>query len=723
MKKTLLSLKLMLLVTAGFAQWSYFAESEWLGQTGDLTETSDGGFATSSWISTNPTAIITKLDANGNLEWMTTIEHPGYNDYANSIMETTDGGLIVAGDENYWSRPFAARVDAAGEVVWTSFAWSDTMASDFSAGRGVLLADGNLAMIGTSLLGSSFKIHIVDAEDGSLLDTHVGDTIAGGVFFFTSVDDIAATPDGGFAVCGRTFDPAFEQVYFLAKYDNEANMEWSGVHYTEGAAFAKGLTVADGGGFFVSGQSDNSIFLPESESFLAHHADDGSQTWIQYYETGVEYPAGYDVAQLADGNLVMIEGGGNLIFPTLTEEARILHIDSSGTLYDEQYIGGISVVSMFRIYATSDGGFITGGLVAQDSVLMETNFTAVIKSDADGNLPDCLFNCVWPGDADNDGLANTDDILAIGVASGSTGPARDDTSIEWYPHTAEAWEDTLAGGSDLKYADCNGDGLINDDDTTAVSLNYGYEHAVYELRTAEGEVPMFIDVPEEVLTPGPFSFPVHLGTEADFPDEIYGVRFTITYEGDALDPESVSFQFSDNWFGTAADQIRFRRNDGELGRLDVALVRNDQTNVTGWGEIGELSGIVIDNIAGRGRSTSILFNVTDIRAIDVDFNEITVAGETAEAEVEEGETTGLDNLMQGMATIYPNPVSGNQLVISHDNSIQPEMVLITNLQGAVVEQENLTGLQTIDITELPAGTYMATIIWNGGRAVHTFIRQ
>ncbi len=723
MKKTLLSLILTLLVTVGFAQWSYFAESEWLGQTGDLTETSDGGFATASWTTTNPTATVTKLDANGLEEWVTTIEHPGFNDYANSIMETPDGGLIVAGDENYWSRPFAAKVDATGSVVWTSFAWADTMESDFSAGKAVLLGSGDLALIGTSLLGASFKVHVIDAEDGSLLDTHVGDTITGGLFFFTSVDDITATSDGGFAITGRTFDPALEQVYYLAKYDSDANLEWSGVHYTDGAALAYGLTEADGGGFYVAGQSDNSIFIPESESFLALHATDGSQTWIQYYDTGVEYPTGYDVAQLADGNLVMIEGGGSLIFPTLTEEARILHMDSAGTLYDEQYIGGISVVSMFNIYATSDGGFITGGLVGEDSVTMTTNFTAVIKSDAAGMLPDCLFNCVWPGDADNDGLANTDDILALGVASGSSGPARDYNSIEWYAHSATTWEDTLAGGSDLKYADCNGDGIINDDDTTAVSLNYGYEHEVYELRTAEGDVPMFVDVPEEVLTSGPFSFPVHLGTEADFPDEIYGVRFTITYEGDALDPESISFQFADNWFGTAAEEIRFRRNNGELGRLDVALVRNDQSNVTGWGEIGELSGIVIDNIAGRGRSTSILFNVTDIRAIDVNYNEITVAGETAEAEVEEGETTGLDAEMQEMVGIYPNPVTGNQLVIDAAQGVQPEMVIITDLQGAVVEQENLTGMQTMDITSLPAGTYMATIIWSGGRAVHAFIRQ
>ena len=47
---------------------------------------------------------------------------------------------------------------------------------------------------------------------------------------------------------------------------------------------------------------------------------------------------------------------------------------------------------------------------------------------------------------------------------------------------------------------------------------------------------------------------------------------------------SVNFLFDDNWFGTAADEIRFRRNDTDLQQLDVALVRKDQNNTSGYGD-------------------------------------------------------------------------------------------------------------------------------------------
>ena len=720
MKKIIYTLILSLFVSTTFAQWAFFQESEWLGQVADVIETSDSGFATVGWTSSTPTVVVTKLNSSGSEQWATTIEHPGFNDYAHTILESADGGLVVAGYESYWSRPFAAKLDADGSLIWTTEAWADTMTSDFYSGRGALLADGNLALIGGSLYDASFVVHIVDGTDGSLISTHPGDSIDGGYFFFTSISDITATDDGGFAITGQCFDGAFEQVYFICKYDDAGEREWSSTYATTDAALGNGIDATDDGGFLVTGQNDNSVFLPTSESFIAKHSSDGTQEWINYYVTGMEYPSGFDVAERTDGSIVMVEGGGNIIFPDLTEEANVLYLDSEGTLIDDVRIGEISVVSMFRLIATTDGGFITGGLVAEDSITMETNFTALIKSGADGSLPDCMFNCVWPGDADNNGVADMDDILIIGVVAGSTGPARDDTSIEWYAHAAEAWGDSILGLSDYKYADCNGDGIINDDDTTAVSLNYGFEHDVFELRTAEGEVAMSIVTPDEALLPGPFSLPVTLGTATDYPEAIYGVRFSITYEGDALEASSMSFNFGDNWFGSAENEIRFRKNNTDLMQLDVVLVRKDQNNTSGYGEIGELSGIVIDNIAGRGRSESILFSITNIRAIDVDMNEISVEGETAEVETE---TTGIEDLQNNMVQIFPNPASGNQLNLITKGNIVPELVIITDMTGGIVEQENPTGARHIDISEIPAGAYLVTVIWNGGSAVQTIIRQ
>ena len=50
-----------------------------------------------------------------------------------------------------------------------------------------------------------------------------------------------------------------------------------------------------------------------------------------------------------------------------------------------------------------------------------------------------VFNhdaCVWPGDADNDGVANNQDLLAIGLAYGNSGPIRSNASLNWNPQPA-----------------------------------------------------------------------------------------------------------------------------------------------------------------------------------------------------------------------------------------------------------------------------------------------
>src|ERR1039458_8539318 len=69
--------------------------------------------------------------------------------------------------------------------------------------------------------------------------------------------------------------------------------------------------------------------------------------------------------------------------------------------------------------------------------------------------------CVWPGDADDNGEVNKRDVLHIGLAYGSTGPSRADTSSTWQAYHANDWKKTFKGGLNYKYADCNGDGKVD----------------------------------------------------------------------------------------------------------------------------------------------------------------------------------------------------------------------------------------------------------------------
>lgn len=90
------------------------------------------------------------------------------------------------------------------------------------------------------------------------------------------------------------------------------------------------------------------------------------------------------------------------------------------------------------------------------------------------------FINIWPGDANNDGKVNTNDISTIGsflTNSDNQGPfrgfKRNPSSAYWTPQTALAWDSVLATS-----ADCDGSGEVTLNDILVVQLNFFRERAV-----------------------------------------------------------------------------------------------------------------------------------------------------------------------------------------------------------------------------------------------------
>ena len=80
---------------------------------------------------------------------------------------------------------------------------------------------------------------------------------------------------------------------------------------------------------------------------------------------------------------------------------------------------------------------------------------------------------IWPGDADNNGFVDEDDIIPIGVYWREEGNARDNISFNWtennYP---TGWDESHA-----PFADCNGDGEVNITDVLGISLNWNFSRS------------------------------------------------------------------------------------------------------------------------------------------------------------------------------------------------------------------------------------------------------
>jgi len=97
------------------------------GEAGfSLIQTSDGGYAiagaTTSFGAGGLDVYVVKLDANGNLQWTTTIGGKGW-DVGFSLIQTSDGGYAIAGTTTSfgagYTDVYVVKLDANGKPQWT----------------------------------------------------------------------------------------------------------------------------------------------------------------------------------------------------------------------------------------------------------------------------------------------------------------------------------------------------------------------------------------------------------------------------------------------------------------------------------------------------------------------------------------------------------------------------------------------------------------------------
>ncbi|MBK7108312.1 MAG: T9SS type A sorting domain-containing protein [Chitinophagales bacterium] len=729
MKKFFYSLAIafaLCIYTGASAQWSYVNTTPDLNTTAnELYEDASGNIITvggfSDWPFGGAGPIrVTKHDASGNLIWEVAIESPSTDIgdiSAGSVDGAVDGYVVFCGG---YTRPLIIKLDFDGNVVWTSEAWSSGVTLGVCPQpTGYVQSDGTIVLASfDSSIPTQYVVFMVNS-DGSLISEIDHSLTVGSNMVISGYDLVESPSDDGFAVSGGALQGGSTWMPYIWKFDSDGAQEWLELYPSLTAMEAYGICSTSDDGFAISAYD-----YFGGQTGVVKTTSDGTEEWSNNYNaTSSDYVAyAYDIAQLNDGNYVMTHVNLDDMY-LYYGTPEIVFIDSDGDETDRKEVAASESNWIYSIIGTSDGGFAFCGKIRTTDVMAPEydHHFFVQKSSASGDLPACMYNCVWPGDANNDGIANTDDILSIGVLSSTTGSARDDMSIGWYAHAADSWVDPVIGGDENKYADCNGDGTINDDDTTAVSVNYSSEHPVFVLKTSGGEIPLFIDAPETELPLGSNSLPVILGDAINYADAIYGLRFTITYESENIESSSVSFQSMESWFGSEPELITFRKNNTDVNKLDVAIVRNNQLNATGNGTIGTLNFVVIDNIAGISTGSA-SFTISDVRAIDVDWNELAVQGSNVVVETEE--TTGIENQNNNEISIYPNPATGDILHLE-GNMNDFEYISIKDITGRTIINYNADQILdgNISIESLPAGTYILEMLSNETFVSEKLIRQ
>ena len=336
---------------------------------------------------------------------------------------------------------------------------------------------------------------------------------------------------------------------------------------------------------------------------------------------------------------------------------------------------------------------------------------------------------VWPGDANDDAVADNNDILDIGIANNATGTTRANATLTWIGQPSAAWGQTLASGTDYKFVDCNGDGVIDPNDTTAVIQNFGFTH-----NNRTGGIPVYdASLPDLTITMGqsnlasnsPGTMTVSLGNSTIPASNVYGIAFTLNFDANQIDASSVRMNENGTWMGTPGnDMMGVVMNNGTgTGSVQVAITRLDHQDVSGFGDIANVGFVTTGALVGTGNTQNVIFSISDVTVISANETPQTVNTVNDSVNVSDPALMmGIDQPGNSSALVaYPNPFNESVAimlpVIAREKSCE---LVITDAAGRIVRSEQVKGNSFVmQRNSMDAGIYICSIRCEGQLIANT----
>ena len=330
-------------------------------------------------------------------------------------------------------------------------------------------------------------------------------------------------------------------------------------------------------------------------------------------------------------------------------------------------------------------------------------------------------NCVWPGDNNNDGIANYLDILWIGIAHGITGPERAVMSTNWQGQGADDWmTSTMVSMIDHKFMDSDGNGEINELDIDAINDNYDQEHNfsppnIWDVNRSDVP-PLMVAIADTVEDNTAMVLDVLLGSTDDAIASAHGLAFQIQFDPTLISPSSISFDI-EGWMGN--DLWKVDRLQVAAGILEIGMTRSDGQGISGAGKIGTL------NMSYNTVTDPTPTEISILSAYLINENEgvIEVSGQTANTVIVDEIISSVVDLNPAVfnETISPNPF---QERISIDSDRQIDRYEWINLQGQIIDSEDFPSSSQIDFIESHTqGIYLLKLIGKDGITIHRLIKS
>jgi hypothetical protein len=345
-------------------------------------------------------------------------------------------------------------------------------------------------------------------------------------------------------------------------------------------------------------------------------------------------------------------------------------------------------------------------------VIPGTAYTVTITDAADCTSVVTIqgSDCVWPGDANYDGTANTDDVLAIGLIYGDNGPVRPSAGLGWSAQSGPLWNSIQTTGINTKHADCDGTGSVNTIDVQAVDLNYQKMHpTAFKVESTMAD-PLLSVAIESISAGGApqYKGTINLGT-VDIPAKnVYGIAFSVQCDNlQFIDEQNYIGVYYFNIFGQAEPTINLFKAFPQDGQFDFVICQTDRK------DLDQVFGNVCNfyfNVATDQQGVTSNFTITNVRIIDQFGQLIPVNVQGTQF------TSGLSMLNNRSRSIQvtPNPAS-NFTSLRFDQSLSSNAQLnILDINGKVMlskECPKSTGQldMLFDTTSLAKGMYIIQV--------------
>lgn len=446
---------------------------------------------------------------------------------------------------------------------------------------------------------------------------------------------------------------------------------------------------------------------------------------------GGTFPWAYQWSDMQTSSLINFCGGPTQYSVTITDANGCVHSDTlhnvvydtlpHATLPDSAFVCyGDTIPAILSAdpgaiyYQWSDG--VTGMPINHVySNTLSLWYTVTVSTPNTCTIVDSVFladTCyvVWPGDCNNDGIADNTDLLPIGIAYGATGPIRPNASLAWTGQVGADWQFPWIGD---KYTDTDGNGVISASDTIAIVQNYGLTHNKTYTRTAgaPSSPDLYFDFSGDTLATGlPFEVDVNLGTMALPADSVYGLAFKVLYDPTLLDSGSANMSFNSSWIGTyGTDMLAIQKNVQDAGELHVAITRINQQDVSGYGPIARFGGITIDNLSGKNKSVAemLTLEIVDVEIYSISGIERPVNSIPSELIVEENSSNTETAHLFSAVRVFPVPAS-DLLTVRIAPELEVSQVSLLDLSGKQLNhwtaaQQNVLQL---DVSGFENGVYL-----------------